>query len=147
MNDDAEAFGRKMAERRNALGMTQAALAEILGKGGSVSAIQKWEAGRGLPRSGMQARIRAELSMDTSEVETRASWPRRVRDIQETICDLLASLPATEQRRWRTAIIRRTVQGQRTPSPVPWSDDVEVIADILGAYLVQVDYAEETDRT
>lgn len=146
-DDEAHRFGRRMAEARDARGMTQPQLAETLGKGGSVSAIQKWERGENLPKPGMRARIRAALEMggDDEGEETRASYPRRVVVVQETLGDLLSSLPPEELRRWRRAFIQRIVQGRRTPVPGQWPDDVEVINELLGGYLVQMDYDKSDD--
>lgn len=133
--NEAERFGRRIADARNALGLTQEDLSGRLGKGGSVSAIQKWERGDNLPGSRMQAKIRTVLGIPGDPAETQSEWSPRVQALTETLGDLISGLPADELRRWRSVLIRRFVTGDTTRANVDWPEDAETIIEIIGACL------------
>lgn len=63
---DIEKIGRLICEKRNALGLTQAALAEKLNLSGK--AVSKWELGRGLPDIAILPELAAALNISMEEL-------------------------------------------------------------------------------
>lgn len=132
-----ESLGAQIANARNARGLTQAELAERFGKGGSERTIQDWENNRRRPHPNSMAKLRMLLEWPADESETRDEWPARVQTVTQTLGELLAPMPAEDLRRWRSAFIRRFVQ--RSPASgirADWPDDVEIIVDLIGQYLI-----------
>jgi transcriptional regulator with XRE-family HTH domain len=133
---DAERLGRQIEEARNARGWTQKDLAAKLGRGGAERTIQDWEAGNRTPRDKMLTKVRLVLGLEGDEDETRAQWPTRVRHVVGVLGDQLAELSPEDLRKWRHAFIVGVMQQPPHVQRHDWPDDVEVIVDIMGVYLV-----------
>jgi len=128
-------LGEQIAEARDAKGLTQKALSARLGRGGSVRAIQAWEADENVPHKHMLARLRQELGMPAGEGEEQESWPTRVQRVTHNLGDALATLPPADVKKLRSEFIRLwTSEGSRRAG-VEWSADVEVVTDLIGGYL------------
>ena len=84
--------------------------------------------------------ILAELGIAGVEDNTRVRWPTHVRVITAAVADLLTSLPEAERREWASDLTMRVINDDaRMAGRSDWPDDVQLIADMLGAYLTRSD--------
>jgi len=130
----AQSLGDQIETARKALGLTQEALAEQLGRGGSVRAIQDWENNRRTPHPRTLTRLRMILHMPADEEETRASWPARVQVVSQAVGAFVDVLPEDARRRARHEFINTFVAGAPITRALQ-SDEAVTIAEIIGAYL------------
>lgn len=130
----AQSLGDQIEAARNAKGLTQEALADLLGRGGSVRAIQDWENNRRTPHPRTLAKLRQVLNMPGDEEETRATWPARVQVVAQTVGRVVDTLPEESRRAARHEFISAFIAGTVTPYAIT-SDDAEIIQDLIGAYL------------
>lgn len=138
MSSDKE-LGRRIAKAREARKWTQVQLAEMVGR--KERTVQAWEAGTNRPPAAVRRELVVLLDLEGDEEDTRSEWPRKVRDLTLVLGVLMSTLPAEDLRRWRRQFILAFVQGELPTGPHDWSDDVEVIVDIIGASLAN---AEQT---
>lgn len=136
VNERAEGLAGKIRAAREALGYTQVDLAAQLGRGGSVRAIQDWEAGISTPRPHMLVKVRSVLNMPGDEQETRAGWSSEAQVVVAALAEHLSGHEPDERAAFLRRVIEIVVQGQR-PDATAWPDDVQVIADMLGAFLAR----------
>lgn len=88
---DTRSFGQIIRRRRNALGLSQARLGELVGR--SPSTIRKWERGETTPASRKDAvALAAVLGLDESEVLAGAGFEVEDSSPRETIEEAYASL-------------------------------------------------------
>lgn len=143
---DTPRLGDQIRLAREKLGWSQEVLAERYlseyGRGASIRAIQTWESNVQPPRGRTLANLRVLLEMEGTEEETRSEWPFRVRNVVEVLCDELNTLPPARQKEWRHAFIVGLLSEGQPRRRMGWSDDVEVVADIIGAYLAAIDVDE-----
>jgi len=130
----AESLGDQIEAARRAADLTQEELAERLGRGGSVRAIQDWENNRRSPHPRTLTRLRMILNMPADEEETRASWPARVQVVANTVGAVVDVLPEDVRRQARHEFIQAMIGGATTHRKLQ-SDDAVTIAEIIGAYL------------
>lgn len=95
---DAAAFGRQLRGLREAAGLSQDALAALVGV--SKTTIQNWEAGLAVPRSDYIATVSAVLEVDADELLKHLGGPR---GLSPEALAQLAALVAEVRRRGRRA--------------------------------------------
>lgn len=138
MNDENTDMGAVYAERRDEIGLTQPELAERIG----VSARTIWaiENEGHIARPGTMARLRAELGIAGDEEVTRGRWPTHIQVVTAALADLLMSLPESERHEWASDLTMRVINDDvRITGRGDWPTDVQLIADIVGAYLTRRD--------
>ena len=138
MSDDETPIGEQIRDAREARGWSQFDLAERVGA--SERTIWSIENEGHMARPRTMVRILAELGIAGTEENTRGRWPTHVRVITAAVADLLTSLPEHERREWASDLTMRVINDDaRMAGRSDWPDDVQLIADMLGAYLTRSD--------
>jgi transcriptional regulator with XRE-family HTH domain len=139
MNDEtSNSQGAAYRERREEMGLSQPDLAERIGV--SPRTIWAIENAGHVARSGTMARLRAELGLVGDEEVTRGRWPTHIAVVTAAVADLLTSLPEGERHEWASDLTMRVINDDvRITGRGDWPADVQVIADMVGAYLTRND--------